>query len=81
MTDHDNMESDTMIADAHGGADTLSTEPIYQIPLADLHPSPENAELYRPVDSDDPEIQALAETLDYRRLPDDHGQGKAKGKT
>jgi hypothetical protein len=54
---------------------------VLHIPISDIEPSPENLQLYRPVDSDDPDIIAMAEsiriygvreplvvTLDYRIL-------------
>ena len=33
------------------------------LPIDDIHPSPENEKLYRPVDPKDPEIIALAESV------------------
>ena len=37
--------------------------PIQLIPVEKLRPSPENNELYRPVDPSDPEIIALADSI------------------
>ena len=37
--------------------------PILTIRLDDIHPSPENDRLYRPVDPDDPQIVRLAESI------------------
>jgi hypothetical protein len=36
---------------------------VEEVPLSDIYPSPENDNLYRPVDPDDPEIIALAESI------------------
>jgi hypothetical protein len=36
---------------------------VLHIPISDIEPSPENLQLYRPVDSDDPDIIALAESI------------------
>lgn len=33
------------------------------VPVVDIHPSPENDRLYRPISADDPEIQALAASI------------------
>ena len=41
----------------------LGQDPILDLPLDHVRPSPENAELYRPVDPADPEIKALAESI------------------
>ena len=43
-------------------------DPIRQIPLADIRPSPENDRLYRPVDPNDPEIQSLAANIAERGI-------------
>jgi ParB-like chromosome segregation protein Spo0J len=42
--------------------------PISLVPLLKLCPSPENEELYRPVQDDDPEVIALAESIRERGL-------------
>ena len=39
----------------------LGHVPIRPIPLDEIRPSPENSDLYRPVNQDDPDIEALAE--------------------
>ena len=36
---------------------------ILQLNVADIYPSPENEQLYRPVTADDPEVQVLAESI------------------
>jgi hypothetical protein len=36
---------------------------IQRIPLDQIHPSPENDQLYQPVDPNDPEVQALADSI------------------
>ena len=41
----------------------LGHAPILTIRLDDIHPSPENDRLYRPVDPDDPQIIRLAESI------------------
>ena len=41
----------------------LGLVPIRSIPVEELRPSPENAQLYRPVDPTDPEIIALARSV------------------
>ncbi|MBU4272110.1 MAG: ParB N-terminal domain-containing protein [Planctomycetes bacterium] len=41
----------------------FSLDSIRRVPIDKIQPSPENAELYRPVDPDDPEIVALAESI------------------
>ena len=35
-----------------------------RVPLGSIRPSPENDQLYRPIDPDDPEIRALAESIE-----------------
>jgi len=59
--------------EAHGwpsgdnGGDTQTVElghvPIRPIPLYEIKPSPENSDLYRPVNRDDPDIKALAASI------------------
>ena len=47
-------------------ADTVAEsghDPIRHVPLGDISPSPENNQLYRPVDPDDPQILALADSI------------------
>ena len=34
-----------------------------RLSVSDIHPSPENAEIYRPIDVDDPEIEKLSESI------------------
>src|SRR5262245_61618430 len=42
--------------------------PIREIPIYELTPSPENDKLYRPIDSRDPEIVALADSIKQHGL-------------
>jgi len=37
---------------------------VLDLPLGDIHPAPENDQLYRPVNTDDPEIIKLAESIE-----------------
>ena len=41
----------------------LDHDPIRFLALKDIHPSPENDELYQPINPDDPEIQSLAQSI------------------
>lgn len=41
----------------------LGHDPIRQVPIFELHPSPENDKLYRPVRQTDPEIVELAKSI------------------
>jgi hypothetical protein len=41
---------------------------LVRIPTCDVLPSPENERLYRPVDPDDPEVEALADSIRERGL-------------
>ena len=38
------------------------------IPMVDIYPSPENAKLYHPINSDDPDVLALAHSIAERGL-------------
>ncbi|REK12639.1 MAG: chromosome partitioning protein ParB [Planctomycetota bacterium] len=42
--------------------------PIHDVPIRNLKPSPENDKLYRPVDPEDDEIRALAESIKQNGL-------------
>jgi hypothetical protein len=42
----------------------LGQHPIQQVRIAEIRPSPENEQLYRPVREDDPEIIALADSIE-----------------
>ena len=41
---------------------------FYHVPISEIMPSPENDSLYRPIDPNDPEIRALAESIKRDRL-------------
>jgi len=53
----------TITEERNGTNSELGHDPIRQIPVADLCPSPENDRLYRPVVDDDPDIVALATSI------------------
>ena len=42
---------------------SASCEPVHEVPIDQIRPSPENDRLYRPVDEDDGDIRALAESI------------------
>ena len=44
--------------------------PVIEMLISELFPSPENDQLYRPVDPDDPEIQELAKSIRKRGVMD-----------
>lgn len=45
------------------GRSSARSSDIQSIPLDQIHPSPENDQLYQPVVSNDPEVQALADSI------------------
>ena len=51
-----------------GESAELGHDPICQVPLDCIKPSPENKKLYRPVNPDDPEIVALALSVKERGI-------------
>lgn len=56
------VEERTVIAKEHG------TETVVRKRLDSIKPSPENLELYSPIDPDDPEVQKLAEQISAQGL-------------
>lgn len=48
----------------------LANGQVHWLPLSALRPSPENDQLYKPVDSADPDIRALAESVRKHGMPD-----------